>query len=254
MVQLGAADALARQLHPAAAPAALLAGLLGLRAWLRAPWTRGPTLATLAPLALNAALEHPVDGLGVQHGKHTPSAMLRCGLLGARLDRADPAVGGREGAWGAAAGTYLLAGLAKLLANGAGWLDPQAHALLLLERGLVAPASLAAPRLFVAARPGLAAGLAAGALLIELAGPLLLWRRARAPMVALITAMHVGIAVLMGYVYLPWVACLLALLWAGRADPGAPLEWAERPPPRSHATPERPEGGRRNPAPRSRAP
>ncbi|MFM2248711.1 MAG: Vitamin K-dependent gamma-carboxylase [Pseudomonadota bacterium] len=189
-------------------------------------------------------MEHLVDGPGVQHGKHLPSALLLCGALGARMDRADPARGAHEGAWGAAAGAYLLAGLAKLLANGAGWLEPQAHALLLLERGLLAPPWLAAPRLFVAARQELAAGLAAAALLIELAGPLLLWRPARAPMVALIGAMHVGIAVLMGYVYLPWVACLLALLRAGRAEPGALPERAERPPPRSPAAPGRPEGGR----------
>jgi hypothetical protein len=238
-VQLGAAEALARQLHPAAALGALLVGLLGLRAWLAAPWTLGPTLSTLAPLALNAALEHLVDGPGVQHGKHMPSALLLCGLLGARLDHADPARGAREAAWGAAAGTYLLAGLAKLLANGAGWLDPQAHALLLLERGLSAPGWLAAPRLFVAARPPLAAALAAGALLIELAGPLLLLRRARAPMVGLIALMHVGIALLMGYVYLPWVACLAALLWvdravgaegrAAQAERGPPAE-GQRPP------------------------
>jgi ABC-2 type transport system permease protein len=53
---------------------------------------------------------------GVQHGKHLPSALLLCGALGARTDRADPARGALEGAWGAAAGAYLLAGF--LLAFG----------------------------------------------------------------------------------------------------------------------------------------
>ncbi len=69
----------------------------------------------------------------------------------------------------------------------------------------------------VALSPPLCTFLAAATLVVELLAPALLFGPTRRPWVALAIGMHVGIALLMGYVYVDWVLVLVALLGPGLA-------------------------------------
>jgi hypothetical protein len=56
--------------------------------------------------------------------------------------------------------------------------------------------------------------MAAAALATELAGVAFLWPRARVAYAIAATALHAGIALLMGYVYVSWVCAVWAVaLW-----------------------------------------
>lgn len=163
---------------------------------------------------------------GVRHGSLLPVSAL-IGLLATPhvLGQRSPELS-KEAAWGAVAAVYTLAGLSKVVGSGLGWFAPTNLGLLILERAADAPEPLMGLRLAVAASPSLCVVLATGALLAELCGVLLLWPRAR-PFVALtLIFTHLGIAMLMGYVYASWSIVLIALTWGSLSHdppPEAPL-------------------------------
>ena len=150
---------------------------------------------------------------GVRHGSLLPVSALIGTLAAPRLTQRPSAALSQEAAWGAVAAVYTLAGLSKVLGSGLAWFSPSNLGLLILERAADAPAPLMDLRLAAAGSPTLCVALATGALVAELGGALLLWPKAR-PFVALaLIFTHVGIAVLMGYVYASWALVLIALTW-----------------------------------------
>lgn len=150
---------------------------------------------------------------GVRHGSLLPVSALIALLVAPRVTGSRAAPLAQEAAWGAVAAVYTLAGLSKVLGSGLAWFSPTNLGLLILERAAEAPAPIMDLRLAVAGQPGLCVTLAAGALVAELGGVLLLWPRAR-PLVALALILtHLGIAALMGYVYATWALALVALTW-----------------------------------------
>ena len=159
---------------------------------------------------------------GVRHGSLLPVSALIATLVTPRLIGRRSAELTQEAAWGAVAAVYTLAGLSKVLGSGLGWFAPSNLGLLILERAADAPEPLMGLRLAVAGSPALCVALAAGALIAELGGVLLLWPRAR-PFVALaLVFTHVGIAALMGYVYASWAIVLITLTWGRLARDPAP--------------------------------
>lgn len=176
-------------------------GLGGLVVWARRPQP-GWALLAVAPVAATAWLERLASPSGVHHVKFLPAAALLFWAIGSwRSTEAR----GREAAAGVVAACYGLAALSKIVLSGWAWFEPANLGLLILERSVGAPAPLAALRLWVATQPAVCAGLAIGALLIELAGLLFVIPRLRIGLTVAFALLHLGIALLMGYVYLPWV-------------------------------------------------
>lgn len=192
-------------------------GLTALAAVLLLTWTRsgrpGPALGLLLVAALGAWADAARTGAGEHHARLLPFVALAGWLGGARLA---PGRGAVDGAWGAVGAAYVASAVAKLAAAGPAWADGATVSLLLAERA--GPDALGALRATLAATPGLAGALATGALVIEGAGVLTLWPAARRGWAAAAAAMHLGIAGMLGYVYLPWLATLAALVWVDRAD------------------------------------
>jgi hypothetical protein len=191
-------------------PQLAVLGLTGLTligcaiAWVRGWQAQETSVAVLMLGVMLAALElhlEPTQTLG--HGRFLPWLALAGWRMGA---------GDRERglalARGLVAAPYVLAGAAKLVGDGSAWFRGDGLALVLVEH---ASGPLASLRMAVALSPGLCAALAIGTLLVELLGPALLLPATRKPWIALAIAMHAGIALLMGYVYLDWVLVLAAL-------------------------------------------
>ncbi len=166
-------------------------------------WSAG--LVLLGLLELSVYPDHRNDG----HGDILPGAALLAWVIGAR--RGD-ARAGVDAACGAAAAAYLWAGVSKLQAGGLLWGHDGSLSLLIAERAVIGPAALRGLREAVAHSPALSAGMASAALLIELCGPLFLWPRLRRGFALAAVALHVGVAALMGYVYVEWCLTLLALV------------------------------------------
>lgn len=153
----------------------------------------------------------------VRHGSLLPVSALIAALAAPRLaGQREPGLA-QEAAWGAVGAVYTLAGVSKVLGSGLGWFAPTHLGLLILERAPEAPEPLQSVRLAVAGSPALCVVLATVALLAELAGVLLIWPRARPFVATALMVTHLGIAALMGYVYMSWVILLFGLTW-GRLD------------------------------------
>lgn len=188
----------------------LIGGLLlwgggALGYWLWRP-SRGSGLLLALPLSLGAIVEGLFSPSGVHHGKLLPTLVLLAWSLAGRQ--------GREAASGVAAAVYVLAALSKFLGSGSAWFTADHLGLLMVERSVGAPEPLALLRLGLAGHPGLCMGLASGAWLAEAAGFLLLWPRFRYLMAIVLTILHLGIFLGMGYFYLSWVLTLWALATA----------------------------------------
>jgi hypothetical protein len=145
----------------------------------------------------------------VHHGKLLPWAALIAYTIA-----------GREAACGVSGAIYFLSGVAKLRGGLARWLAPGNLAMLFAERSAAGPVTIMKLRLWAATTPALCTALAATSLLIELGGIAFLFPRARKPFAIAVTAMHLGIVLLMGYVYVNWILVVVALAFL-------PLEPAE---------------------------
>lgn len=195
-----------------------LMGLVGGGLWLRDParW-EGPATMILPLLVLGIA-ERRYMIEGVHHGKLLPTGVILVWLLSTlpwtrRRYPGSPTALAVEASFGVSAAIYLLAAVAKMTGAGGRWFDPDYLGLLILERSFGAVGPLASLRLGIAANPLLCRMLSVGALLIETGGVLLLWPRLRRPMALILSALHLGIAVTMGYIYVTWVVTLLGLAW-----------------------------------------
>lgn len=169
---------------------------------------RGGVLGGLSAFALLALLVWIEAMPGERHGKHLPAIVLLASSIADLAGRPQRAI---EASAGAVGGVYVSAGLSKLVVGGAGWLAPGALSMLIAERYVAAPEPLASLRHFVGLSPRLSSALALFALVAELGGigwVVPRWRRA---MAALAFAMHVGIALLLGFVYVEWMLVLVGL-------------------------------------------
>ncbi|MDP2314655.1 MAG: hypothetical protein Q8P41_17255 [Pseudomonadota bacterium] len=208
---------------PAIVPAwaSWLAGavhVVGLAWWVRAPRSVAAGALALLPLLVGGILEGALSPSGVHHGKILPVVALAGWLVAQVRGGPDADRNAVEAACGLTAAAYALAAYAKLAGAGLLWFDPDYLGLLLVERAVGAPAPLAALRLAVAEQPTLCVLLAGGALLTEASGALFVWAPARRPVALALLAMHAGIALLMGYVYVSWALVVVALAgFAGRA-------------------------------------
>jgi len=198
----------------------LLSFGLGFWRWYKNPLDYLGIFLLVFPISVWAWLDAFYTYNGEHHGKILPmTVMIAMGLGGwlARWQGANPeaqAQMGQEAACGMVAATYSLAALAKLWGSGGQWFLPDALGMLILERSVGAPAGLAELRLMVASHPTVCSFFAVGSIFIEAAGILFLWAPARRPLAFLLLALHTGIAVLMGYVYLEWVCVVIGLAYS----------------------------------------
>jgi hypothetical protein len=172
-------------------------------------------LVVLLALAIHLQVSQWPGDQGVHHTALMPGAALAAYAVGYAITRREGA--GNEAACGVVGAVYALSGLAKLAAAGLRWVAGGPLALLIAERSLDAPAPLAALRRAVAASPAACTALAVTTLLIECGGLVFLWPRARRVYAALALVMHVGIALLMGYVYVHFALVVAALAWSSLA-------------------------------------
>jgi hypothetical protein len=168
-------------------------------------------ILVLVAIAFVASLES-----GTHHGKLVPAIALAAYLPATALT--GDARRGHEAACGAIGAAYVLAALAKLSADGLGWGQSGSLALLVAERSFEGPTFVRALRSAIAARPALTGILAAGSLAVELGGIAFLFPRARRVWAVAVIVMHAGIALLMGYVYLPWALVVGGLAWSSLAS------------------------------------
>jgi hypothetical protein len=188
-------------------------------------WTlrRAPVLGAAAGFLLLALLGHVENSLyegdsGVHHGKLLPAAALMTWAIAWQLNRRRPVEEREETAYqaalGAAAACYVLAALAKLHSGGWDWVSTSNVPLLMAERAIGAGAWLGALRNYLASVGAGAGGvvLSSIALLIELFGVGLLWRQTQRWAASSLIALHLAIALLLGYVYVAWMLLLLGVL------------------------------------------
>jgi hypothetical protein len=166
----------------------------------------------LLALALHLQVSQWPGESGVRHAPLMPAAALGAyGLAWLFTKRERTA---HEAACGVVAAIYFLAGVAKLEVGGLHWAQGGQLALLIAERSVDVPAWLAALRRGFALSPGLCSALAATAVAVECAGLLFVWPRARSAYAVAAIALHAGIAVLMGYVYVHYVLTVAALAFS----------------------------------------
>lgn len=171
---------------------------------------------------------------GVHHGKLLPAGALLAWAITWQLTRARPVAEreqhAHEAALGVAAGCYVLAALAKLQSGGLDWVSSTNIPLLMVERAIGAATWSSELRTFVgeASAGSRSVVLSVPALAIELFSVGLLWPRTRRAAALLLLALHLAIALLLGYVYVAWMLLLLGALVRPSAalpqgQPRAPL-------------------------------
>jgi len=201
-------DRIQHLLLPTSAAVALVAAL-GFATG-RAPRTSAAILVIL--IGLGAELEWLARGFDDRsHSGALPAAALLAWWVGDMR-------GGRRAAFelvsGVLAAAYLGSALSKLSASGLAWIDGDALALLMIERTAWTTTAWASLVRWVAHQPVLTWSMAAATLLIEAAGPLMLWPRMRRPFAMASVLLHAGIGVFSGYWHVEFplvaVACALA--------------------------------------------
>lgn len=182
-----------------------------------------PAACAVVGFALLALLGNVENSLydgdnGVHHGKLMPAAALLAWAITWSLNghaaASERERHAQEAVIGVAAACYVLAAIAKLHSGGLDWVNNTSIALLMAERAIGAASWLGELRNFLA-RVGAGAGsvaLSLPALLIELFGVALLWPRTRRWAAALLISLHLGIALLLGYIYVAWMLLLLGVL------------------------------------------
>lgn len=148
-----------------------------------------------------------------------------------RRSAGDPERLGHEIACGVVGAAFFVAALAKLRAAGLGWAAPASHVLLVYERRESVLAPLTALREWLVAHPALVGAGALGSLLVELAGPLFVWPRARVAWAIAAAAMFASFAVVLGVVQITWGALPLALALLAPPPENLPPPEARHPPP-----------------------
>lgn len=205
--------------HPVPVLLALAASMWGLWGWMnnRRPLA-GAILAGVALgfLALVEDSQWPGE-VGMRHGKMLPAAGLWGWALGAGFPgfRGPQNQRGLEGTAGVVGAVYFLAALAKIRSGGLEWVTPGTLQLLLAERAFEAPWPVSSLRWALASQPLLCGTLAISTLLVEGMGPLFLFPRWRRTFAMFITLLHGGVAVGMGFFYLPWVLFVWGAVWEG---------------------------------------
>ncbi len=199
LVVVDSADDAVATVGPGAWSGVALA-LASIVAWCWHPARRWSLLGFVLPVAAWSWTERVLVESGVHHGKILPAAVALALSLS-----------GVEAACGVVAATYVLAGVAKLTGAGVDFLHPDYLGTLLLERSFHQPEWLSTFRLAVAQSPLACSTMATFTLLAELGALLFLLPRYRLRVCLVLVAMHAGIYLTMGYIYVSWVAVLLGL-------------------------------------------
>lgn len=182
-------------------------------------------------LALGAQVQQwqsPGD-TGVNGATMLPGAALLAWWLARRSTR-DPEARehrGIEAACGVVAACYAVAVASKLYMSGFGWASAGNIGLQIATQAYLAPEPVQSLRLAAGASSVLCGALGAGTILIEGGAILFVIPAARTWIAALLLAMHLGIAVLMGLHHYDWMftavgwALISAAWWARSAAPRA---------------------------------
>ncbi|MDP2307823.1 MAG: hypothetical protein Q8P18_17490 [Pseudomonadota bacterium] len=150
------------------------------------------------------------DGVGANGALTLPGAALSAWWLARRFG----GTSGREAACGIVAAAYPLAALSKVTSSGLEWAGAGNLSLHIASQSYVGWSALQPLRLAAAGSPALCGALGVGTLIIEAGVIAFVWAPARLPLAALVAAMHVGIALLMGLHHYEWMLVVLGLaLW-----------------------------------------
>lgn len=182
-------------------------------------WAYGKRYGALAGLVAFGLLAFMVwiqNMPGERHGKYLPALVLLVSCLSDLIGRPERAI---ESASGVVAAAYVSAGISKLVLGGRAWVAPGALSMLVIERAVTAPEPLRTLRHFVGTSPYLGSALAMLALVAELGAIGWVVPRWRRVMAVVCCAMHLGIALLLGFIYLEWMCVLVGL---GLASARAP--------------------------------
>lgn len=198
---------------------------------------RRPTPVVLAILVLGTVQQLLSSAMHTdwgerQQGSQMPIAALVAWLVGRTLLRQNPSRSAtlpEDLACGVFAAGYTLAGVAKLSASGFAWVDGRALALLIQERAPTGGPVLEPIRSWVAQQSTLCTGMMAGALVLELAGPVFLFPAARMPFALCAVLMHASIGTLMGYPHADWAFGVVGWALASRASHAAASKLPEAP-------------------------
>ncbi|GDX80615.1 hypothetical protein LBMAG42_24260 [Deltaproteobacteria bacterium] len=188
------------------------AWLAFVRDW-RADRAAGALVTLLALGAQAQRWQAPAD-TGVNGATMLPGAALFAWWVARRTAR-DPLAReerGIEAACGLVAACYTVAVASKLYMSGLGWASPGNIGLQIATQAYLAPEPIQSLRLAAASSGLLCGALGVGTILIEGGAILFIFPAIRAPIAALLVAMHVGIAVLMGLHHYDWM--FTAVGWA----------------------------------------
>lgn len=148
-------------------------------------------------------------------GKVMPGAVMVCLAVGMGLGRRDVDGGWGRGvglASGVAGALYVWGAMSKLLAAGAGWALKANLGLLIVERSFLVTGPWSDLRMAVGMQPAVVTVLGTVVIAVEASGGAFVVARARPWVAGMLTAMHAGLFVLLGYHYLAWVCCLWGLV------------------------------------------
>jgi len=203
------------------APTALmgLLGVVGCVLLVRSRRPLGPALLLFAVLYVQAQVEVSLymGTARIGHGKFLPGVAMGVAALGwgstwLGRSREEAERLALELACGVAAALYFSAGMVKLWTSGLHWAQNLNLSLLVYERSFLVDGTWRAVRVHLAEAPTLLSGLGALALTVELASVLFLFPRLRFAYACLVTAMHLGLGVCLGYWYVEWVLAMWALV------------------------------------------
>ncbi len=198
--------------------AGYVALVLAFSAGVHREWAAVGVLVAMAGIRRWEIAQWPGD-LVVRLGKYLPAGLCLAAWLvgssalawsGRPADEASRL--GWSAACGAMGGAYLLAGIAKLREAGLVWARPGYQALLVAERAFAGPRPLRALRLAVARSPLASRSMGVVGLGLELGAVLLVVPEARPVVAGAVVALHVGFALLLGYVEPEWTAALVAVV------------------------------------------
>lgn len=153
------------------------------------------------------------------HAKMLPAVVLFALLVGRFLRRGQAEEErdrwGHALALGMVGALFTLSAISKWSAMGWAWTSGDVHALLIFERGVGEVGLLADLRVWMAHQPGLCGLFAAGTLLVESTGCLLIFPATRRAWVLAAVAVLLGFMVLPGVgMNLSWILVLCALVWS----------------------------------------
>lgn len=187
-------------------PAAVVATLVyaaAVVAFLRG--SRGAAAIVVTLLALGTHLQEcqwPGDA-GVNGSPILPGAAVAAWAI----------AGSAEAACGIVGAVYLLAGTSKILASGLAWAGGANLAIHIVSHAYEGLPALLPFRLAIADSPALCSAFGVATLILECGAVVFVVPAARKPMAVVLSAMHIGIGLLMGLHHYEFVFLVLGLAW-----------------------------------------